>query len=426
MSDDEFDIFSAARKRAPVIALPQDSYNPSNDSFSKEAEYDFIEDSPKKSIKNKKRKAREKAQKNEEGPSPPKQNKQNLAETEIDEKDVTERALSPVSKLILEMEQNNAKQTAAKVDKKKVEPKEDPVGPVARRTRSSLSKVQKEPPPVEPVVQETTKAKPKTRGRKRRSTEMVAVENLSASVVSSLESIVARFSKNNSRRQTVAEMAARSKVVDSIDLVSAVAPRVEGFVNLNSDEEEDDPAPKEEENVFTDINPTIEVALSWLGEIQIYKMRQHQKFKHMFKEVAERNGVDESEVSVDMYHNFIGPEDTPHNIDLKSFHTLSGRATKSNNNNDKKVTAKDDPLALFRKPKKFQVKVQAVKWKHPMVMPMKKDDNFKMLYIKCAEELNSDARHIKLFFDGELLDPEDTPENQDMEGNELIDLQIKS
>jgi len=33
-----------------------------------------------------------------------------------------------------------------------------------------------------------------------------------------------------------------------------------------------------------------------------------------------------------------------------------------------------------------------------MVMPMKKKDTFKMLYIKCAEELNCDARHIKLLY----------------------------
>jgi len=65
------------------------------------------------------------------------------------------------------------------------------------------------------------------------------------------------------------------------------------------------------------------INLCRLGEIQIYKLRQHQKFKHLFKEVAERNAVDENDISVDMYYNFIGPDDTPHSIGLKSFHTLS-------------------------------------------------------------------------------------------------------
>jgi len=111
-------------------ALPKESYNPGNDSFSKDVDYDFIEDSPKKPARNGKRKPpaspREKAQKSVEGPSPPKQNKLKPAETQKDEGDKnTERSLSPVSQLILEMEQKNAKEIQT--------------APVARRTRSSLS-----------------------------------------------------------------------------------------------------------------------------------------------------------------------------------------------------------------------------------------------------------------------------------------------
>ncbi|XP_043653216.1 uncharacterized protein CG4449 [Drosophila teissieri] len=425
MSDDDCDIFSAARKRFPVKALPKESYNLSNDSFSKEVDYDFIEDIPKKSNKTSKRKppaaTREKPQKTEDGASPPKQKKQEAVEPEKDER--TERSLSPVSQLILEMEKKNAND-AADVEK---HAKENDVGPVARRTRSSLNKAEMAPPTVAATVDKPTQVKPKKRGRKKgTSSTIINVETVSASVVSSLANIVASLNKNNeniSRRRTVAEVAARSKVVDSIDLVSAVAPRVEGFVNLDSEGEAEAPAAVEEENIFDNANPTIEVALSWLGEIQMYKLRQHQMFKHLFKEVASRNGVDENDISVDMYYNFVGPEDTPHSIGLKSFHTLTGHPTKSHNN----VAAKNDnnPEALSRKPKKFQVKVQADKWKNPLVMPMKKKDTFKMLYIKCAEELNCDARLIKLFFDGELLDPEDTPKNQDMEGNEVIDLKMK-
>ncbi|XP_017072508.2 uncharacterized protein CG4449 [Drosophila eugracilis] len=417
MSDDDCDIFSAARKRVPVLALPKESYNPSNDSFSKEVDYDFLEDSPKKPNKTSKRKPpaapREKPQKSKSGPSPPKQTK--LEPPKIDKDEDEERSLSPVSKLILEMELKNANEKLAELNK----------SPVARRTRSSLSKVEALPATATSIVEPPAKSqqKPKTRGRKKKSAP--AMDNVSDVVVSSLQSIVASLNQNNNRRQTVAEFAARSKVVDSIDLVSAVAPRVEGFVNLDSEDEQEAPTPVEEVNIFDNDNPTIEVALCWLGEIQTYKLRQHQKFKHLFKEVAERNAVDENDISIDMYHNFIGPEDTPHGIGLKPFHTLSGHATKSNNHN-KVLANKDDPQALSKKTKKFQVKVQAAKWKNPMVMSMKKRDTFKMLYIQCAEEMNCDARLIKLFFDGELLDPDDTPKNQDMECNELIDLQIKS
>ncbi|EDW98115.1 uncharacterized protein CG4449 [Drosophila yakuba] len=427
MSDDDCDIFSAARKRVPVKALPKESYNLSNDSFSKEVDYDFIEDIPKKSNKTSKRRpaaaTREKPQETHDGASPPKQKKQEAVEPEKDER--SERSLSPVSQLILEMEKKKANDIAD-VEK---HAKNNDVGPVARRTRSSLNKAEMAPPTVPATVKVPTQVKPKKRGRKKgASSTAINVETVSASVVSSLANIVASLNKNNeniSRRRTVAEVAARSKVVDSIDLVSAVAPRVEGFVNLDSEDEAVPPAAVEEENIFDNANPTIEVALSWLGEIQMYKLRQHQMFKHLFKEVASRNGVDENDISVDMYYNFVGPEDTPHSIGLKSFHTLTGHPTKSHNNKHVAVKNDNNPEALTRKPKKFQVKVQADKWKNPLVMPMKKKDTFKMLYIKCAEELNCDARLIRLFFDGDLLDPEDTPINQDMEGNEVIDLKIK-
>lgn len=60
-----------------------------------------------------------------------------------------------------------------------------------------------------------------------------------------------------------------------------------------------------------------------LGEIQIYKLRRHQKFQHMFEEVAKRNNVAVEDVLIDMYYKFVEPNDTPHSIGLESFHTLS-------------------------------------------------------------------------------------------------------
>ncbi|XP_017017471.2 DNA repair protein Rad60 [Drosophila kikkawai] len=424
MSDDDFDIFSAACRRAPRDALPLATFdNPCDDSFSKETDYDFLGTSTKKTSrvrkakvvtepqnKVQKSKKKEEIQKDEQVPPEP-------AEKQLD----SARSLSPVSQLILEMDQKQATDVAPLIP-------EDST-PVARRTRSSQGKQEIRPDPVEPVAPVVpVVVQPKKRNTRSKKKTVPAtggtVEDVSSAVVSSLNSIVASFS-HATRRTQIAEIAARSQVLDSIDLVSAVPPRVEGFVNLDSDDEGQATAVVEEaSDVFDADNPTMEVALSWLGEIQVYKLRQHQKFKHMFKEVAERNGVHEDNVSMDMYYKFIGPDDTPHSIGLKSFHTLSGHATKSGN----KTISKNDNHQedLSKKPRKFQLKVQAAKWKHPLVVSIKKKDPFKVLYIKCAEELNVEARLIKLFFDGDLLDPEDTPKNQDMEGNEMIDLELKS
>ncbi|KAH8292012.1 hypothetical protein KR054_003457 [Drosophila jambulina] len=438
MSDDDCDIFSAACRPAPRNALPIASYdNTCNDSFSKEMDYDFLKTSPKKTSRAGKTKVmREPKVKKQIGKKVEEiQNDELLPPEPAKEQQDSARSLSPVSQLILEMDQNQPITDDPPLIS-------EDSAPVARRTRSSLGKQEIHPDPVETVV---PVVKPKKRNTRAKKTPVSAagsgVEAVSAPVVSSLNSIVAvswspphisgpsphitpilQGFSHATRRAQMAEIAARSQVLDSIDLVSAVAPRVEGFVNLDSDDEGQAPAVVEEASAFDADNPTIEVALSWLGEIQVYKLRQHQKFKHMFKEVAQRNGVDEDNVSMDMYYKFIGPDDTPHSIGLKSFHTLSGHATKSGN----KISSKGDNHHddLSKKPK-FQVKVQAAKWKQPLVVAIKKKDPFKILYIKCAEELNVEARLIKLFFDGELLDPEDTPKNQEMEGNEMIDLEMK-
>lgn len=48
------------------------------------------------------------------------------------------------------------------------------------------------------------------------------------------------------------------------------------------------------------------------------------------------------------------------------------------------------------KPKKFQLKVQGDKWKKPLIIVMKKTETFKILAIKCAEEMECDVQDFKL------------------------------
>ncbi|KAH8382675.1 hypothetical protein KR009_004811 [Drosophila setifemur] len=411
MSDDDCDIFSAVRRRAPVKALPRETFNPCNDSFHQEEDYDFLEDTSKKPSKagkikppkqprGKTKRSKEEESKNYE-PQLPKPSE-----------GANGRALSPVSQLIQNMELEEAEEA----DK----------APVATRTR----KMERRSAPVEEIVvaskQPITK-KRNTRNNKKRSSSFKGSNAVEDPVVSS-KSLAGLNTSEISSRHAMAEAVARLPVADTIDLISAVPVRVEGLISLDSDEEAPAPAAVEETNIFGDENPIMEVAMSWLGEIQVYKLRKHQKFQHMFQEVAKRNQVDEDKVSIDKYYTFIGRNDTPHGIDLKSFHTLSGHATNTNNNITKNINPnKEYNLeALMRKPVKFQLKVQTNKMSRPLVLHMNRKDPFKILYIKCAEELDCDARQIKLFFDGEFLDPEDTPINQDMEGNELIDLIIKS
>lgn len=55
-----------------------------------------------------------------------------------------------------------------------------------------------------------------------------------------------------------------------------------------------------------------------------------------------------------------------------------------------------EDVNLMSKPKKFQLKIQNDKWKVPLIIPMKKTDTFKILYIKCAEHLECNVQDFKL------------------------------
>ncbi|XP_017856615.1 PREDICTED: uncharacterized protein CG4449 isoform X2 [Drosophila arizonae] len=425
MSDDDCDIFNMPVKR---LNVPQKQFAEECETI-KQIDYDFIKKPVTKPAKptdkikpNPKPKSgkRKKQAKEEE---PPRNKTEEITGITLEEAQapITRLDLSPVSQLIHEMEQK----------KEREKNKELEALPVARRTRSSLGKRQTTPEKnkdeletaVLPVV-EAVDPPNKRRGRGRGRGKKAPAQNADTSSSTAPSSI---FEPPRRNRRQAAEVAAYSRVVDSIDLVSAVAPRVEGFINLDSDEEKEMSPAEHEESAehseaapnFDDDNPVIDINLNWLGDMQVYKLRQHQKFVHMFKEVSKRNEVPVEEVVINMDDVFLNAMDSPQSIGLRGFHILSGRAMKSHKSQQR------EEVNLMSKPKKFQLKIQNDKWKEPLIIPMKKTETFKILYIKCAEHLECDVQDFKLFFDGDLLEPEDTPKDQEMEGNEIIDYRSK-
>ncbi|KAM8706481.1 hypothetical protein ACLKA7_010708 [Drosophila subpalustris] len=422
MSDDDCDIFSMPTKRAND--LPQKFIVP--DQELKPADYDFIEINPeikrptkvsrgvKQAVQEKKPKTRTgklKRTLNDE------ESKNNVQKQEAPV--LPNRDLSPVSQMIYEMEKDKVKKAVDEM-------------PVARRTRSSLG-ARNSAPEKAPEVAATPQPQPlpsppkKRKTRARKNAKKATTETTNSEV----QNVMPEAGNSNApggatrgNRREVAEIAARSRVLDSIDLVSAVMPRIEGFVNLDS-EEDSIPAvldkPDTQTNAVDDDNPEISINLSWLGEIQMYKLRQHQKFSHMFKEISKRNKVPIDDIIINFNDRFIKPTESPQDVGLKIYHILNGCAMKSSKNS---VQHEQDENPLL-KPKKFQLKVQGDKWKKPLIIIMKKTEAFKILAIKCAEEMECDVQDFRLFFDGELLDPNDTPKNQEMEGNEMIDLRMK-
>ncbi|XP_046865306.1 uncharacterized protein CG4449 isoform X2 [Drosophila willistoni] len=250
--DDDCDVFSVLSRRVPVQEVPKEQLSLPNDSLSQEADYDIINAADTQTTSKKRGKAAKPVTKSK------KTTKSVNAKLPKDAKEVAApRPLSPVSQLIVEMEENHTKEQA----------NEHESAPVARRTRSSLGKADTKSKTTETTrVPNVSPPKQRRRGRK--------PLNANAN-----EKVDLQIPQQSSHRRQVAELAARSKVVDSIDLVSAVMPRIEGFINLDSDE--DTPKTAVESNV-AQIDPdmdnySINISLSWAK----YKFIKCENFKSL-------------------------------------------------------------------------------------------------------------------------------------------------
>ncbi|XP_062123526.1 DNA repair protein Rad60 isoform X2 [Drosophila sulfurigaster albostrigata] len=430
MSDDD-DIFNVPTKRADENKL----FMPNEES--EEADYDFIEvkpviKKPTKLTKSKQVPVEKPIAKNSKTRKAKELDEQKPAgKTSPEEATVappSRRDLSPVSQMILEMEQREHQ--VHKPPKETIQSDIDDAlaeMPVARRTRAGRRSLNPPPPDgieqsaAAPAAKKPSPPRQRASRGKKKSTTATTTRQTQANTIPSMF-----LAGPRGNRHQVAEIAARARVVDTIDMVTAVMPPIEGFVNLDSDEE-NSPAPQlegtsaKETKKYDFDNPEIDVNLSWQGEIQMYKLRQYQKFAQLFKEISERNNVPVDDIVINMDANLIKPQQTPKDVGLKVFHILNGYPFASGN----KPAEPTKHVDLYTKPKKFQLKVQGDRWKRPLIILMNKTDSFKVLYIKCAEEMECSVDDFKLFFDGELLEPDDTPRNQEMEGNEMIDFRKK-
>lgn len=72
------------------------------------------------------------------------------------------------------------------------------------------------------------------------------------------------------------------------------------------------------------------------------------------------------------------------------------------------------------------IKVQTANKKQSLIITLKRDQQFKMLFANCAEQLGVKENNLKFYFDGEQIGPTDTPELLDLEGEACIDLHIST
>ncbi|XP_037948511.1 uncharacterized protein CG4449 [Teleopsis dalmanni] len=221
----------------------------------------------------------------------------------------------------------------------------------------------------------------------------------------------AKRSYNNS-------VAAASSDIQYVDLTTTPLPLSNDVINLES-EPEDDTKSKPEMS-FEYENPEMFIQIIWVGMYETFTLRKYQKFSHIFKILAERENTNIENLAFNIDSEIIFPDDTPDSIDYKPYQFIKGRV----------LNTKIETQYKHSKPLKnndenvITVKIQSDRWKHPKSMQVVKTEKFGILIIKLSEELNIQLNQIKLRFDDDYINPNSTPEEIDLENDDIIDLHL--
>lgn len=167
-----------------------------------------------------------------------------------------------------------------------------------------------------------------------------------------------------------------------------------------------------------DDNYEMNIKILWRSSrLDRLSMRRHDNFLKIFQHYAALEKVPVNEILIMKEDKMISDIDTPALLKLSVIDILDGGIV----NPGMKTMVKDKDNENV-----CSVKVQMANKKQPIVILLKKNEQFKALFAKCAEQLGMEEDTLKFYFDGEQIDYSDTPESLDLEGEACIDLHISS
>lgn len=134
------------------------------------------------------------------------------------------------------------------------------------------------------------------------------------------------------------------------------------------------------------------------------------------KTLAQREKVDIKHIYLDFEDKFLEAESTPHSIGYTAGKFICGRVLALERTKPQK--AKKDPNLI-------NVKIQSQSFKKPLLMKIMKNEPFKIVFIKLAEELKCQPGKISLKFDGDKVLMDQTPNDIELEGGEILDLIVE-
>lgn len=189
----------------------------------------------------------------------------------------------------------------------------------------------------------------------------------------------------------------------------------DGHISLSSDSETELNVSAFEE----DENYEVSVKVWWKFErFDKFVIRRFQKIASLFDHYSELEHVPQSQIWLTLSDVQVHPNDSPDSLKLTVASVLEGGVVYGevkNASNQVKHTLNVDEMEL---------KVQRKGCKQPILIRINKTQKMRVLMLKCAECLDVPAEKLKFSFDGESLNPNETPVDLDMEGGECIDVYI--
>ncbi|XP_014218496.1 uncharacterized protein CG4449 [Copidosoma floridanum] len=154
------------------------------------------------------------------------------------------------------------------------------------------------------------------------------------------------------------------------------------------------------------------------NKMERFQIRRHETFQKIFMHFAKLEGVPEDQIRITKKGKRITALDTPITVDWSIVDIFDGGVVSAEVAKKKHGSAQD-----AESENSCQIKIQSLE-KGTLNFTLKKTDTFEVLLKYCSEKLGVPESKIKFYFDGELVDIEETPDTLDLDDENCFDMKI--
>ncbi|XP_058802200.1 uncharacterized protein LOC131670542 [Phymastichus coffea] len=169
-------------------------------------------------------------------------------------------------------------------------------------------------------------------------------------------------------------------------------------------------------------NTEVTIKVMWKSDQCIrFELKKYETFQKIFKHLAQEEGIPENQVLITKRDKKIHPFDTPVSINWSILDILEGGVVSANLVKKHKGLGNSEQNDALESGCKLKIQISD---KKTLMLTLKHHEPFSKLMRACSQELNVQESKIKLYFDGELIEMDDTPESLDLEDEGCIDCKI--